>query len=145
MKKLLFTALCLGVGPVSHAQFVSELTLTGEIEMACNIDFDQRVGLFARATVSPERNDNNLSISLGANLHGVLSRHRCDAAGVAIARSGLLRSPGRYDTALELVYVYNFTERISLEPEVQYIVPPPATAIALPDALVGLVRLQVSF
>lgn len=144
-KIILLAALCCAPVPSAHGQFAYERSLVGELEVACTIDFGDRMGLFAEAAVSPERNDNDLNIALGANLYGVLSRRRRDSAGVAIARGGPLRTPGRYETAVELSYTYNFTANISLEPEVQYIVPLPGTAPALPDALAGTVRLQLSF
>ncbi len=106
----------------------------------------ERVGLFAQAALSPrDRVDNNIYLSLGANFHGVFSRHRRDAAGVAIAHAGLHSLPGRHETAVELYYRYNFTDNIALQPDVQYIVNPSGTGAALPDALVGILRLAVAF
>ncbi len=106
----------------------------------------ERVGLFAQAVVSPRSlNDNNLYLGLGANLRGVFSRRARDGAGVAVAHAGLHSLPGRHETAIELYYKYDFTENISLQPDVQYIVNPSGGDTAPADALVGILRLNVGF
>jgi porin len=105
-----------------------------------------RVDLFAQAVVSPRnRNDNNCYLGLGANLNGVFGKRQRDALGVAFARAGLHRAPYRHETAVEFYYRYDFTENISLQPDIQWIMNPAGRAEPLSNALVILLRLHLTF
>lgn len=105
-----------------------------------------RVGLFVQAVVSPKnKNANNYYLGLGGNLTGVFSRRGRDAAGLALAHAGLHTAEHKHETAVELYYKYNFTDNIALQPDVQYIVSPSGGESKLSDALVGILRLHLSF
>ncbi len=115
-----------------------------------------RVALFAQTALAPKsKNENNLYLGIGANLQGLFSRHRCDALGLAVAHAGLhnasLHSAGlhsaahSHETAVELYYKYNFGDNFALQPDLQYIINPSGTDVRLPNALVGILRLALSF
>lgn len=106
----------------------------------------ERVGVFAQAVVSPKgRNDNHYYIGAGANLFGVFSKQRRDAAGLAVAHADLHRTEHKHETAIELYYKYQFTDNIALQPDIQYILNPSGGEAALDNALVGMLRLHVNF
>lgn len=106
----------------------------------------ERVGVFGQAAVSPRgKNDNNYYLGAGVNLSGVFSRRGRDSAGLAAAHAGLHRAAHRHETALELYYKYRFSDNVALQPDLQYILDPSGGEAGLSDALVGIVRLSVSF
>lgn len=106
----------------------------------------ERVGLFGQAMVSPKcRNDNNYYLGAGANVSGIFSCGGRDSAGIAVAHAGLHRTAHKHETALEIYYKYRFSDNIVLQPDLQYILNPSGGESALPNALVGIMRLHVSF
>ncbi len=50
-----------------------------------------------------------------------------------------------HETAVELYYKYQFNDNFALQPDVQYIINPSATGVALDNALVGMLRFHINF
>ena len=106
----------------------------------------ERVGVFAHGVVSPKsKNENNYYVGVGANLSGVFDKQERDALGLAVAHAGIHSAAHKHETAVELYYRYDFSDNIALQPDVQWIVNPSGGGERLPDALVGMLRLHISF
>jgi porin len=149
------------LGPDEGALAIAEVHLDGRYKLGAyyhsrsgnhgffaSIDqpLGERLGLFFQTVVAPKgHNDNNYYIGSGVNLAGVFSRRGRDSAGVAVAHAGLHRTAHRHETTIELYYKYRFTKHIALQPDLQWIVNPSGGERALPNALVGILRLWVEF
>uniref|UniRef100_S0DFQ0 Putative carbohydrate-selective porin n=1 Tax=termite gut metagenome TaxID=433724 RepID=S0DFQ0_9ZZZZ len=107
---------------------------------------NHRLDLFAQIAVAPKGlNETNYSIALGANLFGVFSKRQRDAVGLAATHAGLHRTGHKHETAIELYYKYAFSDNITLQPDIQYIVNPSATETPLKNALACILRLHLNF
>jgi len=101
-----------------------------------------RLSIFGMFAWAPKRhNDNNYSIGLGGN-YAIADRH---AAGLAATHAGLHEATHHHETAVELYYRYTLSDRISLQPEAQYIVNPSAATPKPDNALVALLRVRFGF
>ncbi len=100
------------------------------------------VAVFARASISPERyNDNYHFAGAGVNYYGFFREDGSDAAGIAVAHAGL--GSAADETVIELTYRTPVMNGITLQPDVQYIINPGGTGEALPNCMAVTVRCGV--
>jgi len=102
------------------------------------------LSIFYQLGVSP-RNDNFAYIGAGCSYSGLFSGKDKDCLGFAIAHGMLTEDRGRDETTFELTYKFPLCNQIYLQPNLQYIVHPGGTDVALKNATVGLVRLGLEF
>lgn len=114
--------------------------LHGSVDQPIN----DRVGMFAQIVVTPKsKATNNYYVGLGANLAGVFGDR--DSAGLAMAHAGMHKAGERHETTVELYYRYNFSENFSLQPDIQWIVNPAGSEYKLRNAVVGILRMNLTF
>jgi len=102
------------------------------------------LSVFYQLGVSP-RNDNFAYAGAGCAYTGLLSAKGSDVLGLAFARGFLTDDRGRDETTFELTYKVQITDQIYLQPNMQYVVHPGGSDVALKNATVGLVRLGLEF
>jgi porin len=101
-----------------------------------------QLSIFGQLALAPKsKNDNNISLGLGANLF-MAERH---AIGLAAIHAGLHRVSHKHETAVELYYKFILNDNIALQPDFQYVINPSGSEIKLDNALVGMVRLHINF
>ena len=102
------------------------------------------LSIFYQLGVSP-RNDNFAYMGAGCLYSGLFSEKDNDALGLAIAHGMLTDERGKDETTVELTYKIQLTNQIYIQPNMQYVVHPGGTDMALKNASVGLVRLGLEF
>ena len=101
---------------------------------------------FLQASVSPgTQNDNNNYLGLGLNITRLFSNHSDDVLGLAIARAGFRNQSYSSETTLELTYQLPLADFIYIQPDIQYVIHPSGTNENLDNALVGILRVGLSF
>ncbi len=107
---------------------------------------NRRIGLFVHAGVAPEnKNGHSSYLGFGTNFHGIFSPDGKDVMGFAVAGLDMPKAKRSRETALELYYKYRFNDNIAIQPDIQYIIHPSGTAMKLPNALVGILRIHIGF
>ncbi len=107
---------------------------------------NRKLGLFAQVAIAPEsKNDHAYYLGLGANYYGIFNKEGKDAMGLALAAVDIQNAGHNHETAVELYYKYQFNDNFALQPDVQYIINPSATGVALDNALVGMLRFHINF
>ena len=105
-----------------------------------------KLSAFSQLGISPKKeNDNNFYYSFGLRLNGISSKRPNDEAGIAVAHAGFSNTPSRSETAIELTYRIQANEKISVKPDLQYIINPSGMDAKLKNALTGLLRVELSF
>ena len=100
---------------------------------------------FAQLAFCPKReNLNNFNIGGGLNLYAPFKRKN-DVTGIAFTTAKFDKGIHKYETAIETFYIIQFTENISLQPDIQYVINPSGTDEKLKNALVGFLRFTLAF
>lgn len=107
---------------------------------------NKRLSAFVQASVSPESKNRN-SYYVGAGLHfkGWLPSRSEDEWGIALAHAGMYQSGARCETALELTYKAYLGHHLFIQPDMQYIIHPAGTDLALPNVWAALLRMGFNF
>ncbi len=147
-------------GGYYHSKLVVENEETHEDETVFNKNFgfylvaDQnikewdngcRLSAFIQGAVSPkDENAHNFYAGAGLNFYAPFKRKN-DAVGLAVAHAGFHEGVHKHETAIEAFYKIQFTENISLQPDIQYVINPSGTDENLKNALVGILRFKLEF
>ena len=101
---------------------------------------------FMQCGISP-KDINNLSnyVGFGLQATGLCPKRSNDILALGVAYSAFQESVVKSETAIELAYVAQLTDRIALQPDLMYILSPAGTEVALDDAFVGTLRLNIGF
>ncbi|MBK8807686.1 MAG: carbohydrate porin [Bacteroidales bacterium] len=106
---------------------------------------DKLLNLFLQLGMSSSKQSiNPFYLGLGFHFSGIFSKNAKDVLGLAMA-SEYIKDANQFETAVELTYKYQFTDNFSAQPNVQYIINPLGTGIALPNAFVCSLRLGLEF
>lgn len=106
----------------------------------------QQFALFVQASYSPSKeNFNNYYLGLGLNISNIQMKKINSTLGIAMAHAGLKTPEYKQETSIELTYKMELTENFSIQPDVQYIINPMGTGVALENALVGTLRFGLNF
>lgn len=106
----------------------------------------QQFALFVQASYSPSKeNFNNYYFGLGLNISNIQMKKINSTLGIAMAHAGLKTPEYKQETSIELTYKMELTENFSIQPDVQYIINPMGTGVALENALVGTLRFGLNF
>ncbi|BEG98850.1 carbohydrate porin [Bacteroides sedimenti] len=105
----------------------------------------QSIGLFAQLGYSPsDVSINNTYVGLGANYTGLFTRKGDDALGLAFAHQHFTNEL-KSETTVELTYRCQLTEKIFIQPDIQYIINPAGTGVTLDNCFTGNVRFGLNF
>lgn len=106
----------------------------------------QKFAMFIQASYGPAKeNLNNYYLGLGLNISDIKIKNISSTLGIAMAHAGLQTADYIHETSIELTYKMELTENISIQPDVQYIINPLRTGVALNNALVGTLRFGLNF
>lgn len=106
----------------------------------------QQFALFVQASYGPSKeNFNNYYLGLGLNISNIQMKKINSTLGIAMAHAGLKTPEYKQETSIELTYKMELTENFSIQPDVQYIINPMGTGVALENALVGTLRFGLNF
>lgn len=106
----------------------------------------RNLSAFAQAALSPGKvNTHHFYGGAGITYCGIFEPSGTDALGLAIAHARFNHSVHRTETVAELFYKVDLTSRISLQPDIQYIMNPAGTTMQLENALLGTVRIGIHF
>ena len=129
-----------------HNDTVDIVQNNGGIYFVGDQQISDKLSVFSQIGLSPKKmNKNNYYASLGLNYKGLISKRPNDQSGIAIAHAGIDGNGIGSETAFELTYQFEVNKNIYLRPDIQYIVNPAGTESKLDNALVGFIRLGVSF
>ncbi|PKP19448.1 MAG: hypothetical protein CVU05_11325 [Bacteroidetes bacterium HGW-Bacteroidetes-21] len=104
----------------------------------------KHVGFFFQGGISPsETVMHNSYLGLGIKASGFLSRSYNDEIGLAIARAGITSGQG-CETTIELTWKNKIHEKISVQPDLQYIIHPSGRLSNLKNSLTGIIRIEIS-
>jgi len=104
------------------------------------------LSLFSQIGLCPrDKNINNQYFSLGLTYKGPFNKRPGDEAGIAFAYAGFNQKVVSYETAIELYYRLKISNNFLIKPDVQYIINPAGTDRMLANALVSLIRFELSF
>lgn len=144
------------IGSYSHQHFTAEKVnktnhweitnygfyLTGDQQIAQYTN-GSILSSFLQASISPyQKNENCFYLGFGFHYSGILCKNKADVTGIAIAHAGF-DTPGRDETTIELTYQYKLNDRLSVQPDIQYIINPTGTGQKLPNALVTALRFNI--
>jgi len=106
----------------------------------------RELALFAQAGFSPKKyNNNNGYIGFGSTLKAPFAKRTEDVLGLAVATSLFNDHVYSFESSVELTYSAALSTSITLQPDIQYVIHPSGTDEKLPNALVGILRLAISF
>lgn len=106
----------------------------------------QKYAMFIQASYGPAKeNLNNYYLGLGLNISNIKIKNINSTLGIAMAHAGLKTPEYIHETSFELTYKMELTENISIQPDVQYIINPMGTGVALNNATVGILRFGLNF
>lgn len=109
-------------------------------------DSDRSLGVFAQLALSPSAiNNHHYYIGGGINYFGISNKQAEDALGIAIACAGFNKSYKKNETTIEAFYKKQIGENFTIQPDLQYVIHPAGTYEILPNALVGILRFNLSF
>lgn len=104
------------------------------------------IAAFLQLGISPKDNNNhNNYIGFGLQATGLCEKRSSDVLALGIAYSAFQDGVSKSETAIEASYVAQITDRISIQPDLQYILNPAGTDVALDNAFVGTLRLSIGF
>lgn len=128
--------------------------MADQMVMPKNDNPDQGLGLFLQVSGAPKQlNFNNFYLGFGLNYMAPFTSRPDDVIGLGIAKANIspemnkIALPGENytsETAIELIYKFQFGDHFALMPEFQYIVNPGANAL-LDNALVGMLRFELAY
>ncbi len=105
---------------------------------------DGGLGLFSQFGWAPQKQSNHhLYIGCGVNLYGV-GKRKNDVIGLAFAHSDF-RDNTLSETAVELSYKAAISDKIYIQPDIQYVVNPLGTEQKLNNAMVAVCRIGAEF
>lgn len=105
---------------------------------------ERSAGLFLQLGYTPSvESTNNFYFGSGINVSGVFNKKANDTLGLAVAHVEFTHDK-RKETTFELSYQYRISQHIFIQPDVQYIIHPSGTAVALPNALTANFRFGFS-
>jgi porin len=108
------------------------------------IQNNKSIGLFAQLGYSPsDACTNDFYFGLGVNYTGLFSKKGSDVLGLAIAHE-CFRARSYSETIIELTWKYQLTRKISIQPDLQYIINPAGTGRPLNNSLAGNFRLGIN-
>jgi porin len=111
-----------------------------------NADSDRSIGVFAQLALSPAViNNHHYYFGGGINYFGISKKQPEDALGIAVACAGFNKSYKRNESTIEAYYKKQIGENFSIQPDLQYVIHPAGTDEILPNALVGILRFNISF
>jgi porin len=143
-------------GPTHHGNYGIYTVLDQQLYRSPRSTRDQFDGLsaFLRTSMAPEdRNPVACYFDTGINFTGPFPGREKDICGVAFSfsqlSSGLQQPDGspavsRHEHVLEATYLYNLSDAVSFQPDVQYIFNPGAVG-KTPNALVAGLRFNFTF
>ena len=106
----------------------------------------KRIGMFAQLAVSPAViNNHHYYFGGGINYSGFCAEQPEDALGIALACAGFTKSYSKNETTIETYYKKQIGENFSIQPDIQYVIHPAGTEEYIPNALVGIVRINLNF
>lgn len=109
-------------------------------------DSDRRIGAFAQLALSPaDINNHHYYFGGGINFFGISKNQPEDAVGIAIACAGFNKSYQQNETTIEVCYKKQISENFYIQPDLQYVIHPAGTDDVLPNALVGILRFNLTF
>lgn len=109
-------------------------------------DNDRSLGIFAQLALSPANiNNHHYYIGCGINYFGLSEKQPEDALGIAVACAGFNTSYKKNESTIEAYYKKKISENLSVQPDLQYVIHPAGTDEILPNALIGIVRVNLNF
>jgi len=136
----------LGIYYHEHNDTVDIVQNNGGIYFVGDQQISDKLSVFSQIGLSPKKmNQHNYYASLGLNYKGMIIKRPNDQFGFAIAHAGIAGNGIGSETTFELTYQFEVNKNIYLRPDIQYIVNPAGTDNKLDNALVGFIRLGVSF
>jgi porin len=119
--------------------------LTGDQKLV-ETSSGKTLSAFVQFSISPaSMNDNNWYAGGGINQTGLFPGRNEDVFGLALCRAGLQNSVNGSETVLEMTYKLKINDCLFLQPDLQYIVHPAGTNVALDNALAGILRFGFEF
>ncbi|WP_320168356.1 carbohydrate porin [Mangrovibacterium marinum] len=118
--------------------------LVGDHRISTQNESGKGLSVFYQLGVSP-RNDNVAYIGSGIHYTGLFSSKGNDNLGLAMARGIMSDEDGRDETTLELTYKLQLNNHIYFQPDLQYVIHPRGTDLAVNNAMVGLIRFGLDF
>jgi porin len=108
-------------------------------------DSDRSAGVFVQLALSPaDINNHHYYFGGGINYFGISKRQPEDALGMAFACAGFNKNYKKNETTIEAYYKKQIGENFSIQPDLQYVIHPAGTDEILPNALVGILRFNLS-
>lgn len=105
-----------------------------------------RMGVFTQASYSANNFcDNPLYLGLGCNYKAISIKRPQDELSFGIAYAKLNNNIVNRETVFELNYLVQFTENISVKPDLQYVINPAGTNVKLANALIAMLRFELNF
>ncbi len=113
----------------------------GGLYILADQHLSDKLSVFSQIGLSPKtKNLHNHYISLGATYKGLFDNRTNDQFGFALAYAGIDSSSINSETVVELTYLWQISENISVRPDLQYIINPAGTSQKLKNAFVGFIR-----
>ena len=86
--------------------------------------------------------ENHFHLAAGLNLEGVFSKEAFDMAGLAFTSA--LLSDKKTETAVEFFYQYQITDKLTIKPDIQYIINPAGMESHVDNAFVSTMRILIN-
>lgn len=115
-------------------------------QVFANWSNDGEIAAFLQLGISPKHiNNHNNYIGFGLQATGLSDKRPEDVLALGVAYASFQEGVSKSETAIEATYSAQITERVSLQPDLQYILSPAGTEEVLDDAFVGTLRLCIGF
>lgn len=110
-----------------------------------NFKNSKKLSFFFQGSMSPKLiNENYYYTGMGLNFKGLMSKRPNEIMGLGIAHAGFENAIVN-ETVIELTYMFEMNRNIYIQPDIQYIINPAATASKLKNAILANIRLGMSF
>ncbi len=100
-----------------------------------------KLAFFTQLGICPmDKNENNLYLGAGINYKGLFVNRIDDVFGIAAAYAEFNNKKSN-ETTIEMFYLTQLTDKIFIQPDIQYVINPMGAEFKLNNAFVGIVRL----
>ncbi|MHC1774729.1 MAG: carbohydrate porin [Lentimicrobium sp.] len=107
---------------------------------------NRNIGLFAQVALSPPKiNNHYYYFGGGITLNGISKRQAGEAMGIAFASAGFHQPDQKNETTLEFFYRKQISDNLFVQPDLQYIIHPSGSDVALSNSLLGIFRFSLTF
>jgi porin len=106
----------------------------------------KKLTAFAQVVASPEKyNTHHLYFGGGFTFSGIFGDGSGDLLGIGIAHAVFNHMESNSETVIEFNLHKDFGDNFFIQPDIQYVINPSGTDVKLDNALIGFVRMGLSF